>query len=173
MEMDVIFAGFGGQGIMLAGQMVSFAALAEGKQTSWLPSYGPEMRGGTANCTVIVSDKLIGSPVISSPRTVVAMNPPSYIKFGKALKSGGILIANTSLIKVNSDEPDIQAVKGRTDVTHVELPALQLATDIGNPLGSNMIILGAFLAARPVVEPKSIEDLIIWYFKEKKHKKFM
>ena len=172
MEMDVIFAGFGGQGIMLTGQMVSYAALAEGKETSWLPSYGPEMRGGTANCTVIVSDKMIGSPVVSSPKTAVSMNPPSYGKFGKMLKPGGIMIANTSLIKVNIDDADIRAVKERTDIMHIELQANLIAIDIGNPKGPNMVILGAFVAARPeVVEPKSIEDLIVWYFKEKKHKK--
>ncbi|MCD4656028.1 MAG: 2-oxoacid:acceptor oxidoreductase family protein [Planctomycetes bacterium] len=171
MEMDAIFAGFGGQGIMLVGQMVSYAALAEGKQTSWLPSYGPEMRGGTANCTVIVSDTMIGSPVVSSPKTAVVMNPPSYTKFGNLLRPDGILIVNTSLIKVDSDDSDIQKVKQQTDIQHVELEAYEIASEIGNRLGANMVILGAFVASRPgTIKPESIETLITWYFKEKKGK---
>jgi len=171
MEMDSVFAGFGGQGIMLVGQMVSYAALAEGKQTSWLPSYGPEMRGGTANCTVIVSDTMIGSPVISSPKTAVVMNPPSYAKFGGLLRSEGILITNTSLVKVDSEDAEIKKVKDRTDIQHLELHANEIANEIGNRLGANMVILGAFVAARPgVIKPESIENLITWYFKEKKGK---
>jgi 2-oxoglutarate ferredoxin oxidoreductase subunit gamma len=134
MQRDVIMAGFGGQGILLIGKMLAYAGMHAGKEVSWLPSYGPEMRGGTCNCTVVISDKPVGSPVIRSPRAVVAMNLPSLEKFEPDLREGGLLLINSSLI---SRGPE------RDDVTVVEVPANEIATELGNPRGANMVALGA------------------------------
>jgi len=129
MQRDVIMAGFGGQGILLIGKMLAYAGMHEGKQVSWLPSYGPEMRGGTCNCTVVVSDKPVGSPVIRSPRAVLAMNLPSLEKFEADIRPGGLLLINSSLIDRGSK---------RDDLTVIKVPANQLAADLGNPRGANM-----------------------------------
>ena len=107
MQTEVVMAGFGGQGIMLIGKLLAYAGLDEGKEVAWLPSYGPEMRGGTANCTVVLSDRAIGSPVINSPYASVVMNRPSLDRFGSDVKKNGILIINSSLIDVKSNRDDI------------------------------------------------------------------
>ena len=122
MQRDVIMAGFGGQGILLIGKMLAYAGMHEGKEVSWLPSYGPEMRGGTANCTVVISDKPVGSPVIRSPRAVVAMNLPSLEKFEPDIREGGLLLINSSLINRGPE---------RDDLTVVEIPANELASELG------------------------------------------
>lgn len=139
---EAIFAGFGGQGVMLMGQLVAYAGMYEGKNVSWVPSYGPEMRGGTANCSVAVSDEPIGSPVFSQPNVVVAMNRPSMEKFEPMLKPGGILFYNSSLI-------DIQPK--RTDITVVAVPANDLATELGNPRVANMVVMGAIIKKTGIV----------------------
>jgi 2-oxoglutarate ferredoxin oxidoreductase subunit gamma len=148
MQSEVIMAGFGGQGILLIGKMLAYAGMHEGKEVSWLPSYGPEMRGGTCNCTVVVSDKPVGSPVIRSPRAVLAMNLPSLEKFEPDIRPGGLLLINSSLINRGSE---------RADVTVIEVPANQIATDLGNPRGANMVALGAYLGATDAV---SIDEVI-------------
>jgi len=151
MQNDVIMAGFGGQGILLIGKMLAYAGMHEGKEVSWLPSYGPEMRGGTANCTVVISDRPVGSPVIRSPRVVVAMNLPSLDKFEPDVRPGGVLIINTSLINRPS---------ARDDVTVIDVPANGIANDLGNPRGANMVALGAYLGATDAVSVDGVIEVI-------------
>ena len=151
MQSDVVMAGFGGQGILLIGKMLAYAGMQDGKEVSWLPSYGPEMRGGTCNCTVVISDKAVGSPVIQSPRAVVAMNLPSLEKFEPNLKAGGLLLINTSLINRESQ---------RSDVIVVKVPANEVATELGNPRGGNMVALGAYVGASKAVSVKEVENVI-------------
>ena len=155
----MFFAGYGGQGIMLAGQMVASAAIHEDKATTFFPSYGPEMRGGTANCTVIVSDKPISSPLIFESDCVMAMNLPSMLKFEPTLKPGGILLLNKSLIHQSA---------ARTDITVVDIPVNDLAAELGNPLVANMIMLGAFVRTTNIVTAESVEQVIRDVFGAKK-----
>jgi 2-oxoglutarate ferredoxin oxidoreductase subunit gamma len=143
MIFEAIFAGFGGQGVMLMGQFLAYAGMYEGKNVTWFPSYGPEMRGGTANCSLVVSDDPVGSPVISEPGVLVAMNRPSLEKFEKALKPGGILFYNSSLIDIKPT---------RTDIKVVAIPANELAIKLGNVKVANMIILGAILKSTNVIK---------------------
>jgi 2-oxoglutarate ferredoxin oxidoreductase subunit gamma len=151
MQNDVIFAGFGGQGVMLIGKILAQAGMNEGKEVSWLPSYGPEMRGGTANCTVVVSDRPVGSPLVYHPRAVVAMNLPSLDKFEPALRAGGTLIVNRSLVP---------RPPARQDVDVIELPANDIALSLNNPRAANMVALGAYLGATQVVTLQAIEGVV-------------
>ena len=144
----VICAGFGGQGIMLIGQLMTYAGMLEGKQVSWLPSYGPEMRGGTANCNVMISEKPIGSPVISNDATTaIIMNLPSLDKFEAEVIPGGTVIINSSLIEKKSS---------RTDVKAYYVPANDIALELGNPRVANMIMLGAFIELTKAVTPEMV-----------------
>ena len=136
---------------MLMGQMVTHAAMLDDKASTFFPSYGPEMRGGTANCTVVVSDKTVSCPLIYEADYVVAMNLPSLIKFEPMLKPGGIMLLNKSIID--------QKAK-RTDITVHEIPVNEMASDLGNTRVANMIMLGAFVRATNVVTEKAIEDVI-------------
>jgi len=147
----LIIAGFGGQGVMLIGQMIAYAGMFEGKEVTWMPSYGPEMRGGTANCTVIVSDKKINSPVISEATSVVAMNLPSMIKFEDMVIPGGKLFVNRSLIK---EKPK------RDDVDVYNIDANEIAASLHSDKVSNMVILGAIARVTGVVKPESIEKVM-------------
>ncbi|HHW45263.1 MAG TPA: 2-oxoacid:ferredoxin oxidoreductase subunit gamma [Desulfotomaculum sp.] len=151
MQQEFVFAGFGGQGVLLMGQLLAHAAMDEGKKVSWIPSYGPEMRGGTANCTVIVSDCEIGSPVVKRPSCVVTMNLPSLDKFEEAVKPGGVLVINSSLI---TREPK------RQDVTIVKVAATQMANELGNARVANMVALGAVVEATGVVTPDSLLEAL-------------
>ena len=151
MQSEVIMAGFGGQGILLIGKMLAYAGMHEGKEVSWLPSYGPEMRGGTCNCTVVVSDRPVGSPVIRSPRAVVAMNLPSLEKFESDIRPGGLLLINSSLIERDSS---------RDDITVIKVPANEIATDLGNPRGANMVALGAYIGATDAVSMDEVVAVI-------------
>jgi 2-oxoglutarate ferredoxin oxidoreductase subunit gamma len=151
MQNDVIMAGFGGQGILLIGRVLAYAGMNEGKEVSWLPSYGPEMRGGTCNCTVVISDRPVGSPVINSPRSVVAMNLPSLDKFEPALRPGGVLLINSSLIS--------RAAR-RDDVTVIRVPANEIANELGNSRAANMVILGAYLGATNAVSLDQVEKVV-------------
>ncbi|UCG62789.1 MAG: 2-oxoacid:acceptor oxidoreductase family protein [Candidatus Zixiibacteriota bacterium] len=141
-QFEVTFAGFGGQGIMTAGQLLAYAAMAEGKKVIWLPSYGPEMRGGTAYCTVVISDERIGSPIINNPKALCVFNRPSFDKFASRVKPGGILIVNSSLINVSSD---------RKDLTQLLVPANDIALKAGTPKTANIVVLGAFIGASDVI----------------------
>lgn len=151
MQNDVIMAGFGGQGILLIGKMLAYSGMQEGKEVSWLPSYGPEMRGGTCNCTVVISDRPVGSPVIQRPRAVLAMNLPSLQKFEPDLRPGGYLFVNTSLINQTSERDDIQVV---------EVPANDIAQKLGNPRGANMVALGAYVGATEAVGVEQLENVV-------------
>ncbi len=143
MQYEVIFAGFGGQGVLAIGQILAKAAMAAGKSVVWLPSYGPEMRGGTANCTVVISDREIASPVISNPTCAAVMNRPSFDKFSPAIKPEGLLIINSSLIDIRSE---------RTDLRQFLIPANDIAIREGSARAANMAILGAFVGKSRVVE---------------------
>ncbi|HET7768398.1 MAG TPA: 2-oxoacid:acceptor oxidoreductase family protein [Chloroflexota bacterium] len=135
---EVVVSGFGGQGVLFAGQVLAHAALATGKEVTWLPSYGPEMRGGTAHCTVVIADEPIGSPVAERPRYVLALNRPSVDRFTPLVRAGGIFFFNASLVPQPPDRGDIRVV---------DVPATQIATALGNPLAANMVMLGALLGA--------------------------
>jgi len=155
---EVLFAGFGGQGIMLIGQMLAYAGMNEGKQVCWLPSYGPEMRGGTAYCSVVVSDRPIGSPVVRNPQHVAVLNLPSLQKFGPRVKVGGLLLINSSLIDTTAD---------RDDIDQLLVPANALALAAGNGKAANMAILGAYLGRTGTVEIPTVEALIRKQFAKK------
>ena len=131
-----LFSGFGGQGILFAGKFMAYKGLIEDKQVSWLPSYGPEMRGGTASCGVIVSDEPVGSPIVNTPDVLVAMNLPSLDRFEKQVAPGGFIFYDSSLIERKVE---------RTDVTAFAIPATELAGENGFPTLANMIIVGKIL----------------------------
>jgi 2-oxoglutarate ferredoxin oxidoreductase subunit gamma len=151
MQSEVQFAGFGGQGIMLMGKILAHSAMEEGYEVSWVPSYGPEMRGGTAYCTVVISDQPIGSPVIKNPTHLVAMNRPSLEKFAPAVKPGGIIFINGSLINVRS---------GRNDVTELIVPVVEIARDMGNVKTANIIALSAFVAKSNIVGMEAFKESV-------------
>ncbi|HUV31525.1 MAG TPA: 2-oxoacid:acceptor oxidoreductase family protein [Acidobacteriota bacterium] len=150
-QYEVTWAGFGGQGIMVAGQLLAYTGIREGKQVVWIPSYGPEMRGGTAYCTVVVSDRRIGSPIIANPRAACVFNRPSFDKFSPQVKPGGLLVVNSSLINVTTD---------RTDVTEILVPASQMAIEAGNVRVANIVMLGAFAGASGIVELDNLREVM-------------
>lgn len=147
MDHEVMMAGFGGQGIMSIGQLLTYAAMKEGKKVSYVPAYGPEMRGGTANCTVMVSDRYVGSPLTSSPTGMIVMSPESMVKFHPTVRRGGCLVVNTSLIDERATREDIKVIK---------VPANQLATELGSEKVASMVALGALVGYTGAV---SIESL--------------
>jgi 2-oxoglutarate ferredoxin oxidoreductase subunit gamma len=136
----IFFAGFGGQGIILAGRIICLAAMGEGKHVSHIPSYGAEMRGGTANCSVIVSDEEIGSPLVPRPSVCIVMNKPSLLKFESMVRPGGLLIWNESLIDLAPERSDLEALP---------LRANEIAEAAGSYKSANMVMLGALLKRRP------------------------
>ena len=156
-----IFAGFGGQGVLLIGQLLALAGMNEGREVSWLPSYGPEMRGGTANCSVVVSDEPIASPVLSMADCVIAMNTPSLDKFESCVNPGGKLFINSSIIEKKAT---------RTDIDVYYVPCNEIADSLQNPKVGNMAMLGAYLEATKAVEIKSILDALLYKLGEKKAK---
>jgi 2-oxoglutarate ferredoxin oxidoreductase subunit gamma len=158
MQTDVMFAGFGGQGIMLIGQMLAYAGMSEGKNVVWLPSYGPEMRGGTAYCSVVVADRAIGSPIIARPSAIAVMNRPSLDKFATKVRSQGILIINTSLIDATSD---------RSDIVQVLVPANQIALEAGTGKAANMAILGACVGSTRCVGMDALRAVVHKHFESK------
>ena len=162
MNEKVIAAGFGGQGVMSLGKLLAYAGMIEEKQVSWLPSYGPEMRGGTANCGVIVSDTLIGSPVVAEDSTcLIAMNKPSLDKFEIDVVTGGKILINSSLIKEKTT---------RTDIDAFYIDANAIAESCGTVKAANMVMLGAFLELTKTVEQDSILQAFIKVFGENKAK---
>ena len=162
MENKVICAGFGGQGVMSMGQLLAYAGMIEDKYVSWLPSYGPEMRGGTANCGVTVSDEEIGSPIITNDADIaIVMNLPSLIKFEKDVKPGGKIFVNSSLIEKKVE---------RTDIEVYYIDANKLAADIGNIKAANLVMLGAVLKSTPIVDIESILEAFKKVFGPSKEK---
>ena len=152
MTKKTVFAGFGGQGVLMMGYIFAVAAMNDGKEVTYLPTYGAEVRGGTANCTVVISDSEIGSPVIHRPVSVIAMNLPSLEKFGPRVKKGGLLVVNTSLIP----EKEVN-VKG---IELLMVPTRELALEVGNERLTNMVILGAIVQKCGLIALKSLKKAL-------------
>lgn len=161
MKMKMFFAGSGGQGTLAIGQMIAKAAMEEGKEVTWLPSYGPEMRGGTANCTVVVSDKAISCPLINDADMLVAMNLPSLVKFEPLVVPDGLIIINSSLVNIDTTREDVKCIK---------VPANDMAAELGNEKAANMVMLGAIINETKVVEPDTIRKEIEHMFSGRKEK---
>lgn len=159
MEEKIIIAGFGGQGVMAMGQMITYSGMIEEKYVSWLPSYGPEMRGGTANCNVIVSEDPIASPVVVEATTAIVLNKPSLDKFEEAVLEGGRLFINSSLIEEKSSRDDIEVYY---------VPANEIASNLGNARVANMVMLGAYLEVLDLVGIESIYEAFEKVFGETK-----
>lgn len=152
MYYDTIVAGFGGQGVMFMGNLLALAAMHDNKNTTYMPVYGVEMRGGTANCTVVISDREIGSPIVQRPCSCIAMNLPSLVKFGPRVRRGGLLMVNSSLIDMKEAQYDKIQVTG--------IPTLELAVQVGREQLSNMVMLGAFAAKSGVVSLARLKDAL-------------
>ncbi len=149
MQQEVIIAGFGGQGVLFAGQLLAYAGLSEDKYVTWIPSYGPEMRGGTAHCTVIISDEEIGSPLVSHPLSAIVLNPPSMERYAELVKPGGVLVLDSDLVSRRSF---------RNDIREFAIPAKQMAEELGfNQIG-NMVLLGALVEATGIVKLETLEN---------------
>lgn len=151
MERATILSGFGGQGLLFAGQVLAQAGMFEGGHVSWLPSYGPEMRGGTASCTVIVSDRPIGSPVVDRVDILIALNPPALAKFEGLLAPGGLLVMNDSLIEADPT---------RTDIEVIRVPCSALARTVGDERVISVIALGAAIGRRPIVGEEFVRQAL-------------
>ena len=151
MQTEIIFAGFGGQGILFAGQLMAYTAMDSGKEVTWIPSYGPEMRGGTAYCTVIIADDEIGAPTVRNPKAALVFNLPSFDKYEPLVMPGGVLIVNQSMVDRDYN---------RTDITTIMLPANQIAEMLGNRRLTNMVMLGALLSVLPVLPVNAIEKAL-------------
>ncbi len=158
MQNEVVIAGFGGQGVLSAGQILAYSAMEEGHHVVWLPSYGPEMRGGTANCTVTISDAPIASPIITNPGSAIVMNNPSLDRFGPAVRSGGTVIINNSLVTIPFARDDVQVLL---------VPANAMAQELGNPKAANMIILGAYIGATHAVKLDTLKSFVSKKFASK------
>lgn len=151
MQHEIVISGFGGQGVLFAGQLLAYAALEEEKHVTWIPSYGPEMRGGTANCTVIVSDHEIGSPLVRHPTAALVLNPPSHAKYTPLMKTGGVLVLDATLIEQRS---------GRLDIQEIAVPAKEIAEELGVPQIANVVMLGALIAATNVVALETMDAVL-------------
>jgi 2-oxoglutarate ferredoxin oxidoreductase subunit gamma len=147
----IVCAGFGGQGVLLMGQLLAQAALLEGRNVTWLPSYGPEMRGGTANCAVIISDKKVASPIVSRSTALLVMNRPSFDKFEPNIAAGGRLLVNSSIIDRQSNRDDIEAYY---------IPCSDIALELGEPKVANIVMLGAYLAVSGCVKEESVIEAL-------------
>lgn len=159
MQTEIVFAGFGGQGVLFAGELLAYAALDRGRQVTWIPSYGPEMRGGTAHCIVIISDEEIGSPIVRNPQAAVVMNLPSLEKYEPLVKSGGVLIINGSMV---DREPT------RTDIQCVQLPAVEIAEELGDRRLANIVLVGALLERLPVLTHNDVIESLKQHLPERK-----
>ena len=154
MHQEIVFSGFGGQGALFAGQIITYAGMDAGKEVTWIPSYGPEMRGGTANCTVVVSDEPIGSPIIRNPTVAVVLNPESMDKYEPLVAPGGLLVINSTLVRRETRRRDIEAIR---------IPANELAVELGNVKMANIVLLGGMLAQQPIVSLQAIEETLDKY----------
>ncbi|WP_371371690.1 2-oxoacid:acceptor oxidoreductase family protein [Sporomusa aerivorans] len=144
----ILLAGFGGQGVMFIGKVLAYSGMLGEREVCWIPSYGPEMRGGTANCSVLISDEEINSPVISQADAGIVLNQPSYDKFLTRIKPGGTLVANSSIVNI---------AQNRDDINLIAVPATELANEIGNASLANMVCLGALLPALTLIDMDSIK----------------
>ncbi len=158
MHSEIVMSGFGGQGVLLIGKLLAYAGMNDGHEVTWMPSYGPEMRGGTCNCTVVLSDRPIGSPISKSPHGLIVLNLPSLDKFENAVRPGGLIVVNTSLIN---------RLPNRADLTVVAVPANELAIECGSPKAANMAALGAYLGASDVVPLELVKGIVAESFSAK------
>lgn len=148
---EIIMAGFGGQGVLLIGKLLAYAGMKAGKQVTWMPSYGPEMRGGTCNCTVVLSDRPVGSPMSQRPHGLIVLNLQSLDKFEDTVRPGGTIVVNTTLIN---------RLPRRTDVTVVPVAANEIAVEAGSAKAANMVALGAFLGATGLVDRTQVLGIL-------------
>jgi 2-oxoglutarate ferredoxin oxidoreductase subunit gamma len=148
---EIIISGFGGQGILFAGQVLAYAGMVESRHVSWMPSYGAEMRGGTAHCTVILSDEEIGSPLVRQPSAAIVLNIPSINKYEPLIQQGGVLIYNSSLIT---------RAPIRTDIRVIAVPANDIAAELGEVRIANLVMVGALLAETGLVQPETIDAVL-------------
>ena len=155
MTNEIMIAGFGGQGVMAIGKTLAEAGMKENKDVSWLPSYGPEMRGGTANCCVVLTDDAIVSPIVLEPTELIAMNLPSLLKFEPTVKAGGTIFVNSSIITEKVS---------RTDVKAVYVPCLEIAQELGNMKVANMVMLGAYIQAMGNLSFETIKEMLVHMF---------
>ena len=156
---QILIAGFGGQGVLFCGKFLAYKAMNENKQLSWLPSYGPEMRGGTANCSVVISDMPVGSPIITNPDVLIAMNKPSLLKFVDAVVPGGKIFIDSTLIDAKVE---------RTDVEVFYIPATQIAKDAGMATLSNMVLLGHVMGHTDAVSFDNLKETFETFIPAKK-----
>ncbi|MFZ5646653.1 MAG: 2-oxoacid:acceptor oxidoreductase family protein [Bacillota bacterium] len=156
---QVIIAGFGGQGVLTCGQILALAAMAEGKYVTWMPSYGPEQRGGTASCVVTLSDRPIGSPLAEDPTAALVFNRPSLVKFEPRVKAGGLLLINSSIIKAHHQ---------RADLVSYRVPADEIARRMGLSKAANVVMLGSYLAVSRVVSVEAVKTALGQYLGAKK-----
>ncbi|HSG44518.1 MAG TPA: 2-oxoacid:acceptor oxidoreductase family protein [Anaerolineales bacterium] len=158
MQKEIIIAGFGGQGVLFGGQVLAYAAMDTGLEVTWIPSYGPEMRGGTANCTVVIADNEIGSPMVKNPPLAIALNLPSFDKYEEVLATDGTLIVNQSMV-------DREAK--RDDINIIFVPCNEIAEEIGDKKLLNMVAVGALLSALPELSLEDIEKALEGHLPER------
>jgi 2-oxoglutarate ferredoxin oxidoreductase subunit gamma len=151
MQKEIIIAGFGGQGVLFGGQVLAVAAMDAGREVTWIPSYGPEMRGGTANCTVVIADEEIGSPLVEHPPLAIALNLPSFDKYEALLQSGGTLVVNKSMV---------DRCARRKDITVLMVPCNEIAEEIGSPRLVNVVAIGALVSALPELGVAALEKAL-------------
>jgi 2-oxoglutarate ferredoxin oxidoreductase subunit gamma len=151
METSIIIAGFGGQGVLFSGQLLAYAGMDAGRHVTWIPSYGPEMRGGTANCTVIISNDIVGAPVVARPDVAIVLNQPSYDKYESLVKAGGLLIVNCSIVSSETE---------RVDIESVYVAANAIAEEFGTVKMLNMAAIGALMQRRPILTMNDIEKAL-------------
>jgi 2-oxoglutarate ferredoxin oxidoreductase subunit gamma len=151
MQHGAIFAGFGGQGLLFCGHVLAHAAVLEGREVSWMPSYGPEMRGGTASCTVIIADRPIGSPLVDAADSVVVLNPPSLARFEPVLVPTGLLVVNSSLVEAEASRADIEVL---------QIPCTAVAREAGDDRLVSIVALGGLVARRPIVRHESVRSAL-------------
>jgi len=161
MQKEIIVAGFGGQGVLFAGQILAYAGMDTGSVVTWIPSYGPEMRGGTANCTVVIADEEIGSPLVERPPAVIAMNLPSFDRYEPLIQPGGVLAVNQSMV----DHPAL-----RTDITVISISGNEIAEEAGDRRLLNMAMVGALLAAYPVLALNDVKSALEAHLPERHNK---
>ena len=155
MTHEIILSGFGGQGIMAMGKILAEAGMQEGLSVNWLPSYGPEVRGGTANCSVMLSSEQIVSPLVLEPTEIIVMNKPSLLRFEPLLVSGGLAFINSSIIEIHAT---------RRDISSFNVPCLDIAQELGNPRAANMVMLGAYIEVTQCLKTKTVEKMLSHLF---------
>ena len=161
MQKEILIAGFGGQGVLFAGQVLAYAAMDLGRDVTWIPSYGPEMRGGTANCTVVIADEEIGSPLVENPPAAILLNLPSYDKYEPLMQKGGVLVVNASMVDRGPK---------RADIITICVAANEIAEEIGDRKLTNMVAVGALLACLPEISLGALKAALKNHLPERHHK---